>query len=111
MGGAWGGGLSGRCVCQVFECVCLHYLLESEIESEVPFSSSFQRLKAHVLPVSPSLSFFLSLLFLKVFMLSCIQSLAEDGALILGERLRSMEERQVVADVLARVMNAKVRVC
>jgi len=42
---------------------------------------------------------------------SCVpmQALAEDGALILGERLRSADERQVVADVLARVMNAKVR--
>ena len=38
----------------------------------------------------------------------CPQELAENGALILGERLRSVEERQVVADVIARVMNARV---
>jgi len=40
--------------------------------------------------------------------MSATQALAEDGALILGERLRSAEERQVVVDVLARVLNAKV---
>ncbi|KAG1662050.1 hypothetical protein FOA52_005297, partial [Chlamydomonas sp. UWO 241] len=36
------------------------------------------------------------------------EQLAEHGAMILGERLRSAEERAVVADVLARVMKVQV---
>lgn len=37
------------------------------------------------------------------------EELAENGAMILGERLRSQEERAVVRDVLAKVMKAQVR--
>jgi hypothetical protein len=36
------------------------------------------------------------------------QALAEDGALLLGERLRSPEERRVVVDVLAKTMGVQV---
>jgi len=36
------------------------------------------------------------------------QQLAEDGFAVLGERLRSGEERQVVAEVLQKVLGAKV---
>lgn len=37
------------------------------------------------------------------------QQLAEDGFAVLGERLRSAEERAVVAEVLEKVLGAKVR--
>lgn len=37
------------------------------------------------------------------------QQLAEDGFAVLGERLRSAEERGVVAEVLQKVLGAKVR--
>jgi midasin (ATPase involved in ribosome maturation) len=38
-----------------------------------------------------------------------MQSLAEDGALILGERLRTPEERTVVAEVIGNTLGVKVR--
>lgn len=37
------------------------------------------------------------------------QALAEDGFAVLGERLRSPEERQTVKEVLQKVLGAKVR--
>ena len=36
------------------------------------------------------------------------QQLAEDGFAVLGERLRSVEERAVVAEVLAKVLGAQL---
>lgn len=37
------------------------------------------------------------------------QQLAEDGFAVLGERLRSAEERAVVVEVLQKVLGVKVR--
>ena len=39
------------------------------------------------------------------------QQLAEDGFAVLGERLRIPEERAVVAEVLQKVLGAKVGAC
>jgi len=75
----------------------------------IPDSTCFSRLSSHshAGPVkkSNSLTCGVSLgsLHLRV------QELAENGALLLGERLRSSEERRVVADVLARVMMPGVK--